>query len=112
MENSRFKFRAWVEQPGTNIRYFHYFNINSMVPSRLSVVAYNQFTGLHDKNGKEIYEGDIVKTKFGIIGDIQFLDGCFCLHREYADDCLSYYTNLTVIGNIYENPELSSLAAG
>jgi len=71
-----------------------------------------QFIGLHDKNGKEIYEGDIVKTKFGIIGDIQFLDGCFCLHREYADDCLSYYTNLTVIGNIYENPELSSLAAG
>lgn len=82
-----------------------------------------QFTGLHDKNGKEIYEGDIVKwiltmPEVGVnggyeeyeteeIGEIQWDAGALYL-GEYCAAGFAYDSEdyAEIIGNIHDNPEL------
>lgn len=67
-----------------------------------------QFTGLTDKNGKEIYEGDIFLNEHNEeCGTVDFYDGSFWIHWGSIAVLLSE-ENLyfTIIGNIHENPEL------
>lgn len=78
-----------------------------------------QYTGLKDKNGKEIYEGDIVHIpddweEYGWASgenyEIDFKDGRFRLKPKYKPNAIGYdleNTNeLEIIGNIYDNPDL------
>ena len=63
-----------------------------------------QFTGLTDKNGKRIFEGDITKlSQSGKCYEVKYKSGCFCIGINWA---ISHEPDCEVIGNIHDNPEL------
>ncbi len=66
-----------------------------------------QYTGLKDKNGKEIWEGNVVQYEnqiYQITYDIR--EACFCLLNMNDNFRIIFRMELEVIGNIYENPNL------
>lgn len=121
------KFRAWLKEEYrmTDVREMTFIDGEVYLISDVTgFYAYEEFklmqsTGVEDKNGKEIFEGDIVKYKGGwntfteeVAYDKNFggfgvmdadADIIFTFEELFADIDLS---SLEVIGNIYENPEL------
>lgn len=107
------KFRAWDKNNQQWLRntWFGHFLENDASIEAPDNVAVMQFTGLLDKNGKEIYEGDIVQNQAHanrVVKQTKYGEyKLFC--GEHSN---SFYkgweagTVWEVIGNIYENPEL------
>lgn len=77
-----------------------------------------QYTGLTDKNGSKIFEGDIVSAPFtGYAGKkeerkgvVEFVNGAFSVNwndsEEYGKNFVGYVNDIKVCGNIFDNPEL------
>lgn len=126
------KFRAWRETEK------HMYNWNNLLNQNLKNIftitkscGYNlmQYTGLHDKNGKEIYEGDIIHIHNKFFEEFNYL-------LQWNEEYLRYYlystdkkklnrmegileahlssmiNDIEVIGNIYDNPDLLEKVEG
>ena len=122
------KFRAWneVEEKMLNWNEFLDTNMkNTFIAPESTGLILMQYTGLKDKNGKEIYEGDIVKVKLYkgeeekyFIGKVEYFGSNFIVDADNNSEYhvydldgfgIDYRYNLEdceVIGNLYDNPEL------
>ena len=93
---------------GNRFCFFESEPINNLFDCRNFQVM--QYTGLKDKNGKEIYEGDIVKYKnYNGFSVIRYKKGSFFF---YGVSLIHFLFNVKekeveIIGNIFENPELT-----
>ena len=123
-----YKFRAWDETEK------HMYNWGNLINQNLKNIftiteqcgyILMQYTGLHDENGKEIYEGDIIEFSYDMFvgnfdtfvakGKIVFEEGAFYVEvfeneRTTKDEAYLLYSinldTIEVIGNIYKNKEL------
>ena len=112
------KFRAWVEEENEMLP------VEEMIFCEVGGVAeindwwgdsrfiLMQYTGLKDKNGVEIYEGDICRYNLdNSLHIVEFINNhwsAFCFIELATQECnhLYEFDDFEVVGNIYESPEL------
>jgi uncharacterized phage protein (TIGR01671 family) len=133
--NREFKFRVW-DNVNKEMVYFDFqklLNTNApwVLALKFGAMDVMQFTGLHDKNGKEIYEGDILEIDWPLLGEkipgwvvVWEKNNClFCIPQcetwmlkrpnkivRFGVGQVSHLGE--IIGNIYEHPHLLATGGG
>lgn len=124
------KFRAWLKEENKMIEPSDILSISfklcEMTPNYLHGFEKEKYdfydlelmqsTGFKDKNGKEIFEGDILGTKDGLLNGVveyradlgMFVNGLI-RYNNFERLC-NVANNREILGNIYENPELLEVA--
>ena len=121
------KFRVWNEDTKEMLEIQkHSFKTNKSMPygwnMQYEFDGLMQYTGLKDKHGKEIYEGDLCKSYNGYIQEVVWKDNSWMykmkVNKKYQGEAYVeiVYSSMgdtshrnfgdEIIGNIYENPEL------
>ena len=122
------KFRAWLKEErkmvnvetlfiGINRLCFGNSKTEDLFFRDFEEVELMQYTGLKDKSGKEIYEGDIVWVKPGGVSTwyktvVEFKEGAFIASLIDGEDYIYIFNrgfdsnDFEILGNVYENPEL------
>lgn len=110
------KFRAWNEAQEKMLNWYEFLNTNmenTFIAPESTGLILMQYTGLKDKNGKEIYEGDIVEGRVGdeegfdVKGIVAYCQCGYYFITDKDDEVMIHIVDdLEVIGNIYDNPDL------
>lgn len=96
--------KFWIDNEGVCRHPYSFNHIKVLLCNEFFI---DQFTGLHDRNGKEIYEGDIIKTE-------RFINNLFVkwdydqwgLFDGICNELSIDSTYDEIIGSVHENPEL------
>lgn len=110
-------FRAWEKNLKEIIPVHNIDFVNRMINTEsawrlFAEIELMQYTGLKDKNDKEIFESDITSGRNRSWDlkarneQVTFLNGCFMFGNWNAHEYFNKHQEIEVIGNIYENPEL------
>ena len=115
--NREIKFRFWdiLSKEMIDWNFINKEHLHDYLSLDEGIVIPMQFTGLHDKNGKEIYEGDIVKSKTHYYNrvkehftEVKWLEDIE--NDSFGEPFTTGYcirgNEWEIIGNIHENPEL------
>lgn len=115
MNNNRFKFRVWdninkryekdltlIDKDGDLCHQDGGKYCNGEHPEDFTI---EQCTGLTDRNGKLIYEGDVVKINNDYTGEVRFKNGCFVWDWGFNDPPIYGFEKdeMEIIGNIHDD---------
>ena len=91
-DGSEYFIVEWVDD-------FHEYEERQVIPNTVG-----QYTGLKDKNGERVWEGDILSLRTGRPHVVRFKNGVFILEDSAIP--ISFAIKFDIIGNIHDNPEL------